>query len=130
MPRAYNPRTVALALDVSPKWVDNLLSHHAIVGVTRARQGVERIISNDGVLAIQLVRLLTELGLGVADAARIAGEALGTRSADELRFTDTSGIVLIFPVAALERRLRERLIDALDAAPRIPRGRPRRTRPL
>ena len=124
MPRAYDVRTVALALDVQPKWLDNLLSHHALTGVTRSRQGVERHISDDGVLAIQLVRLLADLGVSVARAASMTREILATRTTDELRFADESGIVLLFPKAALEKRIRERLIDALDAVPRIARGRP------
>jgi len=43
-----------------------------------------------------------------------------------LRFVDRSGIELRFPVTLVERRLRDRMIDALDAVARVPRGRPRR----
>ena len=126
MPRAYDVRTVALALDVSVKWVDNLLSHHQLLGVTRSRQGVGRTISDDGLLAIELVRLLADFGLGVARAVSIVSETLAARSLGELRFVDRSGIELTFPIALVERRLRDRMIDALDGVARVPRGRPRR----
>ena len=124
--RAYTVRTVALAIDVPAKWVDNLLSHHRLIGVAQSRQGVGRVISDEGVLAIQLVRLLADLGIGTARAAEIASQTLASRTSGEARFVDESGIELLFHIGTVERRLRERMVDALDAVPRVRRGRPPR----
>jgi hypothetical protein len=126
MPRSYDVRTVALAIDVQAKWLDNLLSHHSIPGVIRQRQGVERRITDEGVLAIDLVRQLVGFGVGAARAVSIAQAALKTRGGDELRYVDDSGIVLLFPSASTERRLRERMIDAVEAVASVRRGRPAR----
>jgi hypothetical protein len=124
--RSYDVKTVALALDVTPKWLDNLLSHHSLPGVTRERQGVERRISDEGVLAIDLVRQLAAFGVGAARAAFIAQVTLSTRRGSELRYVDDSGVILLFPAASIERRLRERMIDAIDAVASVRRGRPTR----
>jgi hypothetical protein len=124
--RAYDVKTVALALDLSLKWIDNLLSHHALPGVSKSRQGVGRVIADEGVLAIELVRLLADFGLGVTRAVAITWEAMSSREQGELRYASESGVVLVFPVAAIERRLRDRMVDAIDAVARVPRGRPRR----
>jgi hypothetical protein len=121
--RSYDVRTVALALDVPSKWLDNVLSHYSIPGVTRQRQGVERRITDEGVLAIDLVRQLAVFGVGAARAVSIAQVALMTRGGGDLRYVDASGIVLVFPSASIERRLRERMIDAVDAVASVRRGR-------
>lgn len=126
MQRWYDVKTVALALDVQTKWLDNLLSHHSVRGVARQRQGVERRITDDGVLAIELVRRLGLLGIGAARAVSIAQAALTTRGSGDLRYVDDSGIVLLFPATSIERRLRDRMIDAVEAAASVRRGRPAR----
>jgi hypothetical protein len=126
VPRAYDVKTVALALDVPSKWLDNLLSHHSLPGITRSRQGVGRVIVDEGVLAIELVRLLTEFGVGVARAVAITREVMSSREHGELRYEEESGIVVDFPTAVIQRRLRERMVDAIDAVARAPRGRPPR----
>ena len=125
MAATYTVRMAALATDTSIKWIDNLLSHHALPGVAGGRQGLERAISMDGLIAIELVRVASgELGIPLARAVAIAGLIMSDRSRQSIR-TD-SGIELRFPLADLERRLRERLVEAVDAAPTPPRGRPRR----
>ena len=126
MPRAYDVKTVAVALGVRFRWLDNLLSQHELPGITSSRrQGVGRVISEEGVLAVELVRLLSDFGLGVGRAASVARATLASRAPGALRFADESGIVLDFPLAIVERRLREQLLDAVDAVPRLARGRPR-----
>ena len=115
----------ALATGVSPKWIDNLLSHHALPGVSGGRQGLERGITMPGIIAIEIVRLATEeLGVSIARGVSIATTLL---SADPpVSTTRTpSGIEIVFPIHELERRLRERLVEAVEAAPSLPRGRPR-----
>jgi len=115
----------ALATGKSAKWIDNLLSHHALPGVSGGRQGLERAISMHGMVAIEIVRLATqELGVPISRAVTIATQLLTTDPTGGATRTP-SGIVIGFPIQELERRLRERLVEAVEAAPSLPRGRPR-----
>ena len=128
MLRSYTVRSVALALGLPSKWIDNLLSRHTLPGVERSRQGVERRVSDDGLLAIELARILNlELGVSTERAAEIAREAMSLRTPGVMKFSTSSGLSLHFPVADIERRLRERMIDALEATARRRRGRPPRS---
>jgi hypothetical protein len=128
LPRSYTVRSVALALSTSGKWIDNLLSRHALPGVERGRQGVERRVSDDGLLAIEFTRMLNlELGVSMERAAEIAREAMSSRNPGGMTFATSSGLSLHFPVADIERRLRERMMDALEAAAHRRRGRPPRS---
>lgn len=128
MRRTYSVKAVALALGVSTKWADNLLSRHALPGVERSRQGVERRISDEGLLAAEISRILNlELGLSVERAVAIAREVVNSSVGEETTFATVSGLVMRFPLGAIERRLRERMIDALEATVRVPRGRPPRS---
>lgn len=72
MHRAYDVRTVALATGTTVKWVDNLLSHHDVPGVLNARQGVERRVSDGGLFAIEMTRILNrEFGVPVRRAVAL-----------------------------------------------------------
>lgn len=126
MPRTYTVRTVALALGVSTRWADNLLSRHALPGVERRRQGVERRITDEGLLATEVCRILNlELGVSIERAAEIARDVMNSGGGGgETIFSTPSGLTLRFSVSDLVRRLRERMIDALEATARLPRGRP------
>lgn len=127
MQRTYDIRVAALTTRVPLKWLDNLLSQAILPGIERSRQGVERRISETGLLAIELVRVLTwELGLPIRQAARIASLAVATRAGSLARVELPSGVALLFPLAELEMLLRERIIDAVEAAGRVRRGRPPR----
>jgi hypothetical protein len=127
MPRAYSARLSALTLGVPLKWVDNLLSHRAFPGVSRSRQGVERRLSDAGLVAIEIVRLLTtELGIPLGRAAEIAREAVESRPDSEVQLTTASGITLRVPIGDIERRVRDRVLNAVEEVARVPRGRPRR----
>lgn len=128
MARSYTVKAVALALGVPSKWTDNLLSRHALPGVERSRQGVERRVSDEGLLAIELARILNlELGVSLERAAAIARDMVNSRTASEMGFATPSGLSLHFPVAEIEQRLRQRMMDALEATARVPRGRPPRS---
>ena len=107
------------------KWVDNLLSHHSLPGVTGGRQGVSREVSATGLAAIEIVRMLSqELGIRQSSAAQIASSALATHDRDEARVA-IGGVVIAIPLAEVEARLRTRLLEAVESTPRISRGRPR-----
>ncbi|MEX2179682.1 MAG: hypothetical protein WD801_13280, partial [Gemmatimonadaceae bacterium] len=118
-------KTVALTVGAPHKWIDNLLSHHRIPGVSGGRQGVDRRITQDGLLAVEVTRMLaTELGLPVHRAVALAAVAIETRSEHAMRVETVSGVVLELPVQAIEARLRERLIEAAESVARPRRGRP------
>ena len=124
MSRAYSVRATALTLGVTPKWVDNVLSHHAVPGVVSARQGVERTVSEVGIRTLELVRVMVqELRVSIPAAVKIASEL--TASSDAT-FRTPSGLELRVAVDALDRRIRDRLMDAVEATPRVKRGRPRK----
>ncbi|MEX2154793.1 MAG: hypothetical protein WD825_15735 [Gemmatimonadaceae bacterium] len=130
MARVYSAKLVALTVGVQPKWLDNLLSHHDLPGVSRSRQGLERSINDDGVLAIEVVRaLVSELEVPIAKAVSIAQAALAARSPSEMRFVVEPSVSVLFAVLEIEHRLRERIIEAVEAVAHVPRGRPRRPSP-
>lgn len=129
MPRSYSAKLIALTVGTSLKWVDNLLSHHTLPGVSCGKQGVERQVTDEALLAIEITRMLTsELGVPLGRAAAIASAAVASRSELPPRFVTRSGIAVVFPLAAIEQRLRGRVMEAVEAIGRVPRGRPPRER--
>lgn len=130
MARGYDARSVALAIDAPAKWVDNLLSHNAFPGVTGGRQGVQRHISYDGLLAIVVTRLLhVHLGVPTRRAAELAVQAVQRRGDLRMNVQTTGGVTIALPLGEIEARLRERLLEAAESVPRIRRGRPPRRAP-
>jgi hypothetical protein len=124
VPPVYTVTVTAFALGVSEKWLDNLLSHSQLPGVIRERQGINRTITEHGVLAIELVRILgEEMGMSVAAAETVVRAALSSTET-EPTFRTASGVEIHFPAESLARSLRDRLRDALEAVPRRKRGRP------
>ena len=125
MSRSYSVKIAALTLGVPLKWVDNVLSHHDIPGVVSERQGVERAISDLGIRTLELIRIVSrELGASIPRAVAIATAAVGN---PDTTFSTSSGAVLRFSSDAIDRRIRERLMDAIEATPRLKRGRPRKS---
>jgi hypothetical protein len=121
MPRAYTVATAALALDVSAKWVDNILSHHTVPGVDQQRQGVARKLSIDGLLILALTTfLIQELGAPAPKAIGIAEIILR----NEGRYESPRGLSLILDLSAFQTSLLERLENAVEMAPVPRRGRP------
>jgi hypothetical protein len=126
--RSVDIKTAAFAVGVSAKWIDNLLSAHELPGIHRGRRGVQRRVTEDGLLAIEIVRLLTvELGMAVRIATNIALDATSRQEGGWARAVVPSGIALLFPMADIQERLRRRLRDAVEAAVPIRRGRPLRS---
>jgi hypothetical protein len=124
--RVYDVRVTALALGVNAKWVDNLLSHHRLVGCSGGGRGVERQITEHGLLAMAVAwRLNEKLGMPLGRAIALVNAASdGGNIADPLHAP--GGIRIEVGVRELESRLRRQMVDALEAAPRIRRGRPKR----
>lgn len=128
--RAFTVDVVALALEVERKYLDNLLSHHAIPGCVGVRQGVRRRIDRGGVARLAIaIMLARELGIPLARAVDAAcqlhangaipvdGAGRGGGVAEpELRIT--------VDLPALERRLDRQLASAVESAREPRRGRP------
>lgn len=126
MSRSYSVRIAAFTLGVSPKWLDNVLSHYAVLGVTNGRQGVERGISDVGLRALEMIRVANqEFAIPIPRAVDIANACVVH---PEARFVADAGVELVFAIDRIDRRLRGRLLDAIEATPRVRRGRPRKGR--
>jgi len=121
MPRAYTVATAALALEVLPKWVDNVLSHHKVLGIRQNKQGVARHLSFDGLVILGLTILLTsDLGMPTAKALAVAEALVKTNG----QHTARQGLSVHVDLASFEASLFERLESAVEMAPAPRRGRP------
>lgn len=122
--RLYNIAVSSLAIDAPIKWTDNLLSHHRLPGVISVRRGVTRGIPHEALVRLAIVRELhVRLGLGVADAVKLANHLLEAKGAG----VHESGQLRVFiDLPALRRALDTRLREALESAPAPRRGRPPR----
>lgn len=118
----YNTATTATALEVPPKWLDNLLSHNKIDGVTSKRQGVARRLSLSAVERVAIVRDLSfTLGLSAVAALRVAEHLLQEPGRS---YAISPSVTLSLDVAALSREIAGRLAHAVEVAPHPLRGRP------
>ena len=131
MARAYGSRTVALTVRASLKWVDNLLSQNDVVGVSGGRQGAARIITHEGLLAVEITRLLADVAhIPLARAATFAGHLVTSGERPVARIVIDPSIALELDVDAIERRLQGQLLIAVETASRPRRGRPPKRRDL
>ena len=130
--RAYSVDVAALALGVDRKYLDNLLSHHAIPGCIGVRQGVRRRIARDGVTHLAIViALARELGMPLARAVDLgcrlhAQGAVPLSAPGSAAATATGELRIALDLTALERRLDLRLAAAIESAREPRRGRPPR----
>src|SRR5688572_14501512 len=121
MARAYTVGTVALALAIPTKWVDNVLSHHRLTGVVQRRQGVSRKVSLEGVLQLAIaIRLAQDLGLPTHDALRLASALITTAG----QYRTPAGITVQLDLAGIRADLEAHLAQAVEIAPIPRRGRP------
>lgn len=128
MARAYTVGTVALALDVTAKWIDNILSHHTVRGVAQERQGVSRKVSLEGLLQLALaIILIKDLEIPTSSALNLANTLSDTGGS----LKTPAGISIDLDLAAIRAQLDTRLAQAVEIAPVPRRGRPSRsaTRP-
>jgi hypothetical protein len=121
MARAYTIATAALALDTPIKWLDNVLSHHRVLGVVQERQGVARKLTVDGLVVLALiVTLVQELALPTQSAIKIAEEIAQNAG----RFRSPQGLNIAVDLLAFRTALLSRLERAVEIAPAPKRGRP------
>jgi hypothetical protein len=118
--RAYTVATVAVALNVSPKWIDNILTHHKVPGVSRARQGIARRLNPEAVTVLEIVLRLTR-GLEMP-----IGRALLLATRPTASSYSTHGVSLEIDLIAIRSHVEVRLAEAVEFAPVPVRGRPRR----
>ncbi len=119
----YNTATTAAALDISAKWLDNLLSHNRIEGVVAERQGVARRLSLTAVETVGLTHdLVSTLGMPVAKALAMAYKLLHDPGRS---CTLSPGITLSIDASTFARAIALQLAQAVEMAPNRRRGRPR-----
>ena len=125
MARAYTIATAALALGTSVKWLDNVLSHNRVLGVTQERQGISRRLTVEGLLVLALALLLIqELGLPMPKAIALAEQL----ARNEGRYIAERDLSLGLDLASFRARLLESLENAVEVAPIPRRGRPPRNK--
>lgn len=138
----YNTATVATAIGAAPKWLDNLLSHNKIDGVSGGRQGVRRRLSADAVRIVALAKeLMDHAALSAPAAVRLASTLVGADQAGERtgeamtdahptrrRASLSPAVWIELDVGALEREISSGLAHAIEVTPHPLRGRPRRAR--
>jgi hypothetical protein len=123
MARAYTVGTVALALAIPQKWLDNVLSHYTLTGVAQQRQGVSRKVSLEGVLQLALaIHLIQDLEVETPNGIRLA--ALLTKAGGLHR--TKGGISIEIDLPRIRTNLEARLAEAVEITPIPRRGRPPR----
>lgn len=130
MARSYDVAAAALALGVEPKWLDNVLSHHEVPGVSSSRQGVSRAITPSGLLHLAVTRALGEgARVPIGAAIQLAGVLLAGQERGVVETQVAPALTLRLDRVALTSALERRLVDAVEQAPTRRRGRPPRRRP-
>lgn len=118
----YNTATAAAALEVSPKWLDNILSHNKLHGLPSDSQGVARRLPLPAILVIALAReFIHTTGLSAPAALTLATRLLNLSG----QSTPISPIFTItVNIDALKTTLLHKLARAVETAPTPRRGRP------
>src|SRR6476620_3512312 len=120
--REYTVATTAVTLNVPTKWVDNVLSHHRVPGVSRSRQGVSRKLTYRAILALELaLRIARTLTSSLPRSLELAASMLATR---ESPLSLGNGLRLSFDLEEIESELAARLDHAVEVTPLPRRGRP------
>jgi hypothetical protein len=122
--RYYHVDIARFAANADAKWVDNLLSHFDVPGVERARQGLSRRISSDGIYHIALIRVLSrDIGLSAGTAVSLAARLL---SSGEARLTLTDGLDLQLDLGRFRRVVDAAIDEGVESLAPARRGRPPR----
>jgi hypothetical protein len=125
MARVYTITTAALTLGTSMKWLDNVLSHNRVSGVTQQRQGVSRRLTVEGLVGLAVgILLVRELGLPIAKAIAVAENL----TKNEGRYIASQGLMLTLDLSSFRTDLLERLENAVEIAPVPKRGRPHKNK--
>lgn len=118
----YNTATAAVALEVSPKWLDNLLSHNELDGVSSEAQGIARRLPLAAILVIYLAReFIDTTGLSAPAALSLAARLLNPADHNP-RLSPLFSITI--NADSLQSTLLQKLDRAVETAPTPRRGRP------
>lgn len=124
--RGYTVTATAVALGVSSKWVDNVLSHHHVAGVHQARQGIARKVTPAALLVLDVtLKLVRSLGIPLPQALEIAGSLVDAKE-EGIALSGEAAIQIRADVESLTDDLNTRLERAVEMSPTPRRGRPRR----
>ncbi len=124
--RAYTVTATAVALGVSSKWVDNVLSHHRVPGVHQARQGIARRVTPAALLVLDItLRLVRSLGVPLPQALETAQRLVDAREG-RIPLPGAASIQIRADMETLTNDLNGRLERAVEMSPTPRRGRPRR----
>lgn len=119
--RGYTVATVALALDVPVKWIDNTLSHHRVSGVVQARQGIARRLTTEAVVVLETaLQLMRSLEIPTARALHVAQELVAM---GEPRYS-TGTCEVRLNLDQVRAGVAVRLAYAVEISPVPRRGRP------
>ena len=122
---AYTVAATAVTLGMPLKWVDNVLSHHRIPGVSRARQGVSRRLPPQAILTLEVaLRISNALGISTSRALDLTARLLRQPAADMVSLEIGQGISMSIDMKEVRDGLLERLAHAVEVAPSPRRGRP------
>lgn len=120
--RAYTVATAAVALGVRAKWVDNVLSHRSIPGVSQSRQGVTRRLTTEAVSVLEIALRLTR-GFGIPLNRSLDLAVGASRGSPVLH--EAPGCEIRIDADAIRSELAHRLAEAVEFVPVPRRGRPR-----
>jgi hypothetical protein len=119
--RAYTIATVALALDVEKKWLDNVLTHYRIPGISRERQGISRRLSSEATFILAVAINLTDaFGVPISHSTSLAKSLIDGRGS----YVSPTGFSITFDFSSFEASVHDRLAAAVEIAPVPARGRP------
>lgn len=121
MARAYTVGALALTVGMPVRWVDNVLSHHKVPGVTQERQGVARKVAFEGVLHLALaLNLIQAFRIPLTAALHLAYTIVTNGG----RYDTPTGIMISIDLNLLRTRIEGRLAEAVEITPVPKRGRP------
>jgi hypothetical protein len=119
--RAYTVATVAVALNVERKWVDNVLTHYRVRGASQQKQGIARRLSSDAVFILRVALSLSEaLGVPISRSIDLATKLVDGRGS----YVGPDGVSLAIDFSGFEGLVHDRLAAAVEVAPVPIRGRP------
>ena len=120
--RAYSTTVAAAALGVTHRWLDAAVSTNLVPDVRPDRQGRSRAFSPHAIHVIAVaIQLIERLGTSLPQALRIGAELVERGSCEP-----GPELTLRVDIAAIERRIANRLADAVEATLPARRGRPPR----
>ena len=108
------------------KWLDNVLSHHRVVGVFQQKQGISRRVTPAALLTLEIAaRLGRAFAIPMAPALEIAADLIQAREKG-IKPPEILSLRLVADVDVIADELNARLERAVEMSPTPRRGRPRR----